>query len=666
MSNFSIGFNPVHFIYLNPKLCVDNNIYTVEDVYSWLNLNSNATFLSNMDVIPSMFDSETYLNSHKDVVDFSTTNSNIGYLMSRDYSYNELLRRGTYFPNINKSIISKGSNVFSFQVPGESSNVIINSSNLSQGDVVGLLYESIFLCSTVTNIINTSEFQLDSNIIIPKDVQIQLYGIKLYDINRLAHIAYLTMYNPSVPPFAAIDSNFNPQLYRLLYPSTANLTNDDAYTDYLSYNGTRIGSVNEIGIGGGGGGEMGNNVSILTVSEQLNLTFNEYTGKFTWNGTDMYYVTADHQRALKNLSPFINGLITEYAIKKWTYDLFWPQAVLNNASFSNVNTPVISSSSSNILVQNYTVFSSNTSFKKDSMFESNANVVNTLSSGRIAIGPVSPDDPPIIKGVVESNIHLKNSTIDETLYVGKNAQVDGNFYGSNVFIQGSASCGKYGIGPVVFQTYNNDWMDAEYYQLGSNSVKQVSIPGSVAIPGSLDVSGSLDITGDTVINGKTTVNGEFNITGGISASNLNVGSLSTLKDINTFANVLSQDLIIKEDSNMLDMLYDTSLKLGIDYSPSLITRDMTASLIEPVLCETNLIDRINIAAPLSANFVITSNEEPLRILENNFTSVRVQTSSLPNQLVISKFKVKNENAMSVGLILQELVKQVHTLATNYH
>jgi hypothetical protein len=659
MSSFYSGFNPVYFLYLNPKLCVDNSIFTVEEAIDYWRDNSNtmSSILSNMDLIPQGFDPQTYLSKIKANANFSQVNSNIYTMLLRDYDVVDIVNKGAFFPNIQETVISKGSNVYSLDVYGTTSNISITSNILSTGDIVKLSVDGVPLCSVVTSVVSTTDFTLDSNITIPIDKTMMLHGIKLFDIERVAHVNYLTFYQSNIPILTTIDSNFNPDLYKLLYPDVAIFTNDQAYDDYLARDGTRIGSVYDFETFPGGGssviGEQGSNISTLTITSNLNLSFNSFQGKFTWAGTELYYVTTDHTRALSDVSPYIHGLASEYALKKWTYDLLWPSAQFSNAEFSNViispsgNLDVQTISSSNLSINGVTTFESNVEFQENVEFISNVTVRENLYGGRIGIGATTTSDE---FRTIESNIQAQNASIEDTLYVGNNAQFDGNIYGSNVLLKGDLKCAsRIGIGPVTFESFSADWSVDGQYSLPAN-LQTFNIPGSAVI------SGDVQVSGDMLIN-------DISVSSSVTASTINVtDEINALKNISTLAYVSAEDIMIRENTDIVAMLYDTSIQLGIPYEFVTTQRIVTAFAGPALLCQTDMVNIIYCTAPENADFIILDNGQSYRINSIQPGIIAVQTNTLPLEVKIKKFTIVDEDAILVGEFLSELTKQLNAIS----
>jgi hypothetical protein len=622
-----------------------------------------------MGLIPFGFDPQTYLSKIKRNANFSELNSNIYTMLLRDYSIVDILNSGEFFPNIRRNVISKGNQVFSLDVYGSSNNLLITSNILSIGDIVDVTVDGTSLSSIVTSILSTTDFTLSSNITIPVDKTIFLNGIKLFDIERVAHVNFLMLYQSDTPSFkTTIDSNFNLGLYKLLYPDVGIFTSDQAYDDYLSRDGTRIGSVLDFatmsGAGGtSGGGHMGSNISTLTITSNLNLAFDTYTGRVTWAGTDLYYVTTDHTRTLESVSPNIHGIASEYAIKKWTHDLFWPSAHFTNATFSNVTISpygtldVEQISCSNLKIKGVTTFESNAFFGENVEFQSNVAVRDNLYGGRIGIGTTTTTER---FRTIESNVHAINVNIDETLYVGNRSQFDGTIYGSNIFLKGDLkSASRIGVGPVDFTTYNIDG-------LLLNGQYNLPYSSTFSIPGSAVVSGDMEINGEFFVK-KANIS-EMNVdnltlTSNITVTNINVtAEIHAIKNISTIAYISSEDVLIREDTDIVNMLYDTSKKLKIPREHVTTTRTVSSFTNGAKQCKTDNVSRIFCDAPSTADFLLLDNGSIYKIDRIATGEIDVISTTLPSEVNIIKFTIVDQDAIVIGRFLAELTKQINAIA----
>lgn len=471
---FSSGFNPALFLYLNPTL----NLVSVEQAMSY----SNAIgYSSNIDTIPSGLDPRVFISENRQTLDISNLNSNIKNVMLNDSSLIEIEEDGVYFPTIYRSCINIGSNIFKINKPGEQS-MFFSPCNLQVNDKVKLTKKTgQDFYGRVDQIIDNQTILLDfqGNLVIndtTSSYDYILYGIKLYDPLRLSRINYLRLFGTHVPSnLIDIDSNFNYKLYELLYPDSRNLNKEDAFVDYTNRKGNnddRIAKVTDFDFGGNQqvsitGSQV--EVSSLIVSQHLDLSFGQETGRITWNNQDLYYVTNDVCRPVAGVSPYFPGLITEYAIKNYIYNLFWPLA-----TFSNVN----------ITGTEYvnTLYSSNLTVNGDAIFNSNVYVNENLFAGRVGIGCVPLESPPLPN--ISSNIDLGNVHIDESLYVGGITQCSGPLLGNTACFTSDVNAYKFGIGSggCLDHPQNNVYCDELFvgnYSTQSNNEIVATINGII-------------------------------------------------------------------------------------------------------------------------------------------------------------------------------------------
>jgi len=353
---FDSGFNPVQFMYLNP---IQSNIYTVEDAVAFYNTGNTSNLWTNFDHIPSGLDAKVYIAENKQTIDTSSLNSNIKYAMVANNSTEEEVEfNGKYMPTIYRSMINIDSNVFQLNNPGDIDVFTITSCNLQIGDHIKIIKNNgLDLFGTISNIdVNASIIYVDFNDGYVVNDQTSgfnyiLYGIKVYDPLRLARINFLSAFsvtgsNPIT--YVDIDSNFNFELYQTLYPDTRNLEKGEAFTDYMNHIGNnipRIGNVTQFN------SFPNTNVNTLNVSHVLQIGSRQETSRVIWNNQELYYVTNDDTLLYSSNSRDYPGLITEYAIKSYLHNLFFP-----NASFCNItitgNFPVSNITVSNAICEN--------------------------------------------------------------------------------------------------------------------------------------------------------------------------------------------------------------------------------------------------------------------------------------------------------------------------
>ena len=438
---FTTGFNPALFLYLNPTL----NLSSVEEASTYSN---NNGYMSNIDIIPSGLDPIVFISENRQKLDISSLNNSIKEsILLQGGSIGD----GVYLPTIYRSCINIGSNIFKINQPGEVS-LSFSSCNLQVSDEIKIVKntgQSFY--GIVSNIIDSQTFSvIFQGGLCVNDMSSRydyiLYGIKLYDPLRLARICYLNLYtNPS--NCVNIDSNFNYKLYELLYPDSANLNKEEAFVDFTNRRGNndlRISSVNDLkGVYSNATVEMQNGeITYLKITQHLDLSFGQETGRVTWNNQDIYYVTNDICRPLETVSPYFPGLITEYAMKNYLYNSFHPLATFCNVNITNI---------ANI----NKIFCSNITVNGDTIFNSNVYVNQNLLGGRIGIGnvPVPFETTPLEN--IQSNLRIDNIHVDNSLFVGGNVCFDGRLRGDHAEFIDVQGC-KFGIGPCERQIDNNE------------------------------------------------------------------------------------------------------------------------------------------------------------------------------------------------------------------
>ena len=248
-------FDAFAFLYLNPSL----NLQSVEEAYTFALSNSNdiVGLLSNLSGMPNTFTTSVFIADNRDIINISGLNTAIKQsMLAEGFSSNTIDAGGKYYSTIFRDINLVGSNTFAFsnQYPYANSNFKISVSNLQPGDKVKIHQnnEGTYFYANVLSVDsnatpNAFTFSMlypnehfpvytgsnpDSNIY-------SLFGIKLFDADRLARIEYLRLSsnNPYVVANLPTDE-FNYELYKVIYPDTRLLSPEDAFENYKSYLGT--------------------------------------------------------------------------------------------------------------------------------------------------------------------------------------------------------------------------------------------------------------------------------------------------------------------------------------------------------------------------------------------------------------------------------------------
>lgn len=342
-------FEPVMFLYLNPQLIVQSNITSIEQALVFKKNNENASFLSNLEMIPPSFDEFVFISDHKSIIDVSQLNQFIktSMVMCDGVTLEEAEQHGCYYSTIYRNAYIKDVNTFQFNLPGDTSNFSLSCCNLSQGDRVKLVKnKSEIHYGVVESIIDEHTFVLSNDLYAFTDnAEYLVDGIKLYDPLRLARINYLKLYQQTgtvSSNYVNIDPEFNYELYKLLYKNARLMSKETAYIDYVSRRNNeefRIARSRDIPLSSCNVSSFAH--EYLKVAHHLHLDFNQASGRFQWGDINLYYVTQDHVRNASIIPPYRDGLITERAIKTYIDRKFETVADFSNvvirgyASFCN-------------------------------------------------------------------------------------------------------------------------------------------------------------------------------------------------------------------------------------------------------------------------------------------------------------------------------------------
>jgi hypothetical protein len=244
-------FNPITFMYLNPEVvCEPENAY---DVYKSMIIQRHSNFRLHYDVstVPPDFDAHLYIVGCKSVIDISLINKCIRE--SGDDQGADILPTLKYHAHVCSGGDTDTPSVVTLALD-ETSH--ISNKNLSVGDEVRIdRYDAKTRFLTRTCILSVSYVNYDSlHIGVTTDninalrsffhasgqeFSYELYGHRLYNPRRLAIINYVrgarnlsSTSSSSTSSLAGTD--FNPDLYRLLYPDARGMTNVEAYEHYMA------------------------------------------------------------------------------------------------------------------------------------------------------------------------------------------------------------------------------------------------------------------------------------------------------------------------------------------------------------------------------------------------------------------------------------------------
>ncbi len=251
MSNSN--FNPATYLYLNPELQAFSNVTTIEQAQTYYLSNVNGSNLPySLSSLDPNFNARVFIHSSKNGLDVSSLNEVIRQAMSNDgFSATSLLANSEFMQSIQQPITYTSNNTFYMTnaVPLAPTNLIVGD------DVMIVIENESEVISKVTAIDsntqpNTFTVSNYANVSYSNASNIELFGQRLYDAERLGIINWIRGYR-SPDPYAGnyvVDTNFNPELYRLLYPDARHLTNMQSLFDFLTYRGDgelRIGNVGQ-------------------------------------------------------------------------------------------------------------------------------------------------------------------------------------------------------------------------------------------------------------------------------------------------------------------------------------------------------------------------------------------------------------------------------------
>lgn len=358
--------NAIDFLYFNPEFQAYSNVITLEQAITYLATYPNANALvPDRSSLPTNIEPSTILATNRDTVPISWFNDVIYRAMSNEgINSNEIFSKAKHISSIAQNIIYTGNNTFQLS----NNYYTFGSNNLRTGDQIkvfdGVASTLLFQVANVT----TNSFTVDANLYETyTGSNYVLDGIKTLDPLRLASIA-LTR-NIATPSNVVPDTGiFNPTLYKVLYPDAARLTDQQAYTDFISKrkaNILRVNNAEDI---------IGNFV------ETSNVKITGVNVVMSSNGAS-------------------NRLISELGVKQYTDALF--SAIGQNANFTEV---VITS---NFIAQGAA------SLCNDVNIESNLYVNNRS----------------ILTGVVTLSNTLQvmqNTFLNSNVYINRNALIYGN------------------------------------------------------------------------------------------------------------------------------------------------------------------------------------------------------------------------------------------------
>lgn len=373
-------FDPVLLLYLNPELTVDSNVITVEDAIAFNATGDGFGLWSNLDMVPSLFDEAVFVADNKADINVSGINRYIKNAMLLDGGdIEDLERDGRYGATIYRNAyVQSTKNEFRFNLAGDLVPFAISECNLQVGDWLKLIKNnSETHYGWVTSVSGNDTFTLSNPRYAFLDAggEYLVYGIKVYDMLRLAHINYLRQFATTPAPpttsYVNLDPEFNFELYKLLYPDARLLDRDAAFVDWanrMDNEDVRIGRTRDINTDSNSLSTAPTNFDYLKVNQHLHLSFTQSTGRLQWGDLNLFYVTTNDWRAAAQIPPIQEGLITERAIKTYIDRSFLETAVFND-----------------VVVNGLSTFTSGASFLGSNTYIKTAEVGNLIVNSNVTI-----------------------------------------------------------------------------------------------------------------------------------------------------------------------------------------------------------------------------------------------------------------------------------------
>jgi len=401
------SFDPILFLYLQPELQVTHKLDTVEKAHAFYQDNKALAeeqgWVWDLDFLPPRFHARLFIAQIKNDIALSEINSTIKDAVQTEQGIDtsHLLANAQYVPTLyfDGKVFSQDT----FIVQENDGSEYLHDGNLNPGDQVQVYLKSDLgfvktLFVTVKERIDAKSFSIQESHLIKNayiGTECLIFGIKIFNIDRLASIAYLRLEKRlGKPPSSLehVDSSFNADLFRLLYPTKRNLDDATAYLEYIKQNKYDIGSAKDISSGKKKDStlpsqtvfdkdtyvhqlytpaisfepmpesnvvDVPSNVETsfynLHVDNTLHLNFANNTGYIRFNDQDVYYITTDDRRTSEETDPFFQGLITERGIKHYI-----DRKYLEEARFQDITV------------------SGETIFKGDTVFGGNSNLFSNV------------------------------------------------------------------------------------------------------------------------------------------------------------------------------------------------------------------------------------------------------------------------------------------------
>lgn len=334
-------FSPAGLLFLNPELQAYSNVITVDDAYVRYSaefahlayklpaMPPPANVSTDGSVAPPYIDPELFIARHRahlDISGLARVINDAQIATNGTFSYHDDL----YFAaNIYRTVRVSAPGVLMLMTPdpmlGSNVSVItrFTSNVVRPGDRLKLSMNNgrLVLNVDVFTVLSDTELALDIDSVTatdgglsatflrqllsdPSDAPIILHGIRIPDVERIAHINYtriVTSSNAHLLDMSPLPSNYNPQLVKLLYPDMRYLSDTDAYVTYANRWG-----VNDYRIAA---------ATDLYNNEAPVINGLHVKGTFVWDNILLTSVSIDDASVSCNVET--TTLITERAIKRY-------------------------------------------------------------------------------------------------------------------------------------------------------------------------------------------------------------------------------------------------------------------------------------------------------------------------------------------------------------
>lgn len=711
-----MSFNPVSLLYLNPELQAFSNVITVEQARDFHNQGLDAGLIADESPIPKNFDESVYISDNKSRMDVSQLNKTIRQAMLNDGEALESLERdGRYYTTIYRKAILTSTNRFRFNDAGDLTRFFISESNLNIGDWIKIVKNnSDIMYARVTSILDTQSFTI-SNQLYPftdsnAETSYLVQGIKLYDSARLARISFMRNWaaNQSTPPtsgYTKVDTNFNYELYKILYPDARLLNREAAFIDYvnrLKNNDVRIARTFDIKFDD----QVLNvvdNTRALRITNQLWLDFAGNDGRVTWNNLNLYYCTTDSNRRAYQIPADKDGLITERAIKGYV-DSFLNQRLtvnnldvvgtvsftsnvsltgnstgITNAAITTLTTSGAATMNGPLTLNGVTTVSQPLTVNSTAIFNNAASFTGavTLSNTLTVIKPTTLSDALTVNGTtvinapltINSNVTVTapSTTLNSELIVNSNATFNGlnNVFNGQTVTYNSAVTHQ---GTVTFSnsakfansvtlespmTLNSTMALNDSVTMASNLTltngSLTLMSGDATLGKGLTVNSNSTLKGDLTVSGITDlqalkIQGTLHIASNISCSNSLYANQVSACNIDTPGAVTSYSNI-STYLNTSNIYAKTLSNDSIDTSLlHLSTVSNCTNIYTSNLCSTSLIKySSNIGDYLEAsNLVVNSSITTMMINSSNIKATSNITSEYMNVNILYVNKIHSE------------------------